>query len=50
MAQILRRKAEESEELERQLETFSKYTTTEATSKAIAEIQQYKKTIEEQKT
>ena len=48
LAQILRRKAEESEELEKQLTAFSRYTTTEATSRAIAEIQQYKKTIEEQ--
>lgn len=48
LAQILRRKAEESEVLEKQLAAFSRYTTTEATSKAIAEIQQYKKTIEEQ--
>ena len=48
LAQILRKKATESEELEKQLSAFSKYTTNEATSKAITEIQAYKKTIEEQ--
>lgn len=48
LAQILRKKATESEELEKQLSTFSKYTTNEATSKAIIEIQAFKKTIEEQ--
>lgn len=48
LAQILRKKATESEELEKQLSAFSKYTTNEATSKAIIEIQAYKKTIEEQ--
>lgn len=48
LAQILRKKATESEELEKQLSAFSKYTTNEATSKAIIEIQAFKKTIEEQ--
>lgn len=48
LAQILRKKATESEELEKQLSVFSKYTTNEATAKAITEIQAYKKTIEEQ--
>lgn len=48
LAQILKRKAAESEELEKQLADFSKYTTNEATTRAIAELQAYKKTIEEQ--
>lgn len=45
---ILLRKAAENEELEKQLKEFSKYTTNEATSKAILELQNYKKTIEQQ--
>jgi len=45
---ILHKKAQENEELEKQLKEFSKYTTNEATSKAILELQDYKKTIEEQ--
>ena len=48
LAQILQRKAQESKELEKQLAEFSKYTTNEATAKAIAEIQSYKETIEKQ--
>lgn len=48
LAQILQRKAQESKELERQLADFSKYTTNEATAKAIAEIQSYKDIIEKQ--
>lgn len=45
---ILQKKAKENEELEKQLREFSKYTTNEATSKAIAQLQQYKSTIEKQ--
>ena len=45
---ILQKKAEENEELEKQLKEFSKYTTNEATSKAILELQDYKNTIEKQ--
>lgn len=45
---ILHKKAQENEELEKQLKEFSKYTTNEATSKAILELQEYKKTIEKQ--
>ncbi len=48
LAQILQKKAQESKELERQLADFSKYTTNEATAKAIAEIQSYKDAIEKQ--
>ena len=48
LAQILQKKAQESKELERQLADFSKYTTNEATAKAIAEIQSYKDAIENQ--
>lgn len=45
---ILKRKAEENEELEKQINDFSKFSTNEATSKAILELQNYKKTIEDQ--
>jgi hypothetical protein len=45
---ILHKKALENEELEKQLKEFSKYTTNEATSKAILELQDYKNTIEKQ--
>lgn len=48
LVQILQKKAQKSKELERQLADFSKYTTNEATAKAIAEIQAYKCTIEKQ--
>lgn len=48
LAQILQKKAQESKELEKQLADFSKYTTNEATTKAIAELQSYKETIEKQ--
>ena len=48
LAQILQKKAQESKDLEKQLADFSKYTTNEATAKAIAEIQSYKDTIEKQ--
>ncbi|MDO8965734.1 ATP-binding protein [Algoriphagus sp.] len=45
---ILQKKASENEELERQLKEFSKFTTNDATSKAILELQNYQSTIEEQ--
>lgn len=45
---ILQRKAEQNADLEKQIKEFSKYTTNEATSKAILELQNYKKRIEEQ--
>ncbi|WP_338645033.1 ATP-binding protein [Flavobacterium sp. KS-LB2] len=45
---ILLRKAEQNAELEKQLKEFSKYSTNEATTKAILELQNYKKTVEEQ--
>lgn len=48
LTQILQKKARESKELEKQLADFSKYTTNEATAKAIAELQSYKETIEKQ--
>ena len=48
LSQILKKKAQESKVLEKQLTEFSKYTTTEATSKAIAEIQSFKNTVEKQ--
>ncbi len=48
LAQILQKKAQESKDLEKQLAEFSKFTTNEATTKAIAELQSYKETIEKQ--
>lgn len=48
LSKILHKKAQENEELEKQLKEFSKYTTNEATSKAILELQDYKNTIEKQ--
>lgn len=45
---ILQRKAEQNADLEKQLKEFSKYSTNEATSKAILELENYKDTIEEQ--
>lgn len=45
---ILYRKSVENAELEKQLKEFSKYTTNEATSKAILELQHYKDTVEKQ--
>lgn len=45
---ILHKKAQENEELEKQLKEFSKYTTNEATSRAILELQDYKNTVEKQ--
>lgn len=48
LAQLLQKKAKESEALERQLIEFSKYTTNEATAKAVVEIQTYKNLVEKQ--
>jgi signal transduction histidine kinase len=45
---ILQKKAIENKELEKQLNDFSKYTTNEATTKAIAELLYYKETVEKQ--
>ena len=48
LSRILAKKAEQNEELEKQIKDFSKYSTSEATTKAILELQNYKKRIEEQ--
>lgn len=48
LGRILQRKAEQNAELEKQLKEFAKYSTNEATTKAILELQNYKKTVEEQ--
>ncbi|WP_028889511.1 sensor histidine kinase [Tenacibaculum ovolyticum] len=48
LGRILQRKAEQNAELEKQLKEFSRYSTNEATTKAILELQNYKKTVEEQ--
>lgn len=45
---ILHRKAQENEELGKQLKEFSKYNTNEATSKAILELQEYRNAIGKQ--
>lgn len=45
---ILEQKATQNKELEKQLKEFSKYSTSEATTKALLELQNYKKTIENQ--
>lgn len=45
---ILQRKAIENKDLEKQIADFSKYSTNEATAKAIAELQYYKDTIAKQ--
>ena len=45
---ILQKKAIENKELEKQIADFSKYSVNDATSKAIAELQLYKDTIEKQ--
>lgn len=47
LAQILQKKTKESSDLEKQYAAFSKYTTNEATAKAIAGIQSYKEDIVE---
>jgi len=48
LAQILQKKAEQNKDLEKQLLEFSKYTTNEATTKAILDLQSYKTRLEEQ--
>ena len=48
LAQIIKKKAEESKELERQLKEFSRYSVSDATTMALAELQAFKKTVEEQ--
>ena len=48
LGRILQRKAGQNAELEKQLKEFAKYSTNEATTKAILELQNYKKTVEEQ--
>ena len=45
---ILQKKAIENKELEKQINDLSKYNTNDATTKAIAELQLYKSTIEKQ--
>ena len=44
----VKKKAEESKELERQLKEFSRYSVSDATTMALAELQAFKKTVEEQ--
>lgn len=44
----MQKKAIENKDLEKQIADFSKYSTNEATAKAIAELQYYKNTIEKQ--
>lgn len=46
--QILHKKALENKDLEKQLKEFSKYNTTESTTKALLELQNYKQTVEKQ--
>ena len=48
LAQIIKKKADESKELERQLREFSRYSVNDATTMALAELQAFKKTVEEQ--
>ena len=48
LAQLLQKKAKESETLEKQLLEYSKYNTNEATAKAVVEIQTYKSLVEKQ--
>lgn len=45
---ILKNKAKQNAELEKEIKEFSKYTTNEATSKALLELQNYKKTVNDQ--
>ena len=45
---ILQRKVIENRDLEKQINDFSKYNTDESTTKAIAELQHYKETIQKQ--
>lgn len=48
LAQIIKKKAEESEELERQLKEFSRYSVNDATTMALAEVSSYKDTVKQQ--
>lgn len=48
LAQIIKKKADESKELDRQLREFSRYSVNDATTMALAELQAFKKTVEEQ--
>ncbi len=48
LAQIIKKKANESKELERQLLEFSKYSINDATTKALAELQSFKEIVEQQ--
>lgn len=48
LAQIIKKKAEESEELERQLKEFSRYSVNDATTMALAEMSSYKDTVKQQ--
>jgi signal transduction histidine kinase len=48
LERILARKAEQNSELQRQINQFSKYSTTETTTLAVLELQNYQKTIQEQ--
>lgn len=48
LAQIIQKKANESKELERQLKEFLRYSVNDATTMALAELQAFKKTVEEQ--
>jgi len=48
LARILQKKAEQNKDLEKQLSDFTKYTTNEATTKAILDIQAYKNRLEQQ--
>lgn len=48
LAQIIKKKASESKDLERQLIEFSKYSVNDATTKALVELQSYKNIVEKQ--
>ncbi|KAA1242901.1 sensor histidine kinase [Aquimarina sp. RZ0] len=48
LSRILERKALQNKELEKQIRKFSKYSTTESTTKALLELQKYRDTVEKQ--
>ena len=48
LAQIIKKKADESKELERQLREFSRYSVNDATTLALAEVASYKNTVKQQ--
>lgn len=48
LAQIIKKKADESKELERQLREFSRYSVNDATTMALAEMSSYKDTVKQQ--